>query len=168
MCGCMLSCSVLSSSLQCYGLQPSPWTASSVHVIFRARILEWVAISSSRGSSLPRDQTHVSCIGRQVLYHCATWEAPGQEQSSTNQRRDDSSGYLLKDRFNRDLGFPWWLRLQSACNVGDLSSVLGSGRSPGEGNGYPLQDSCLETFMEKGAWWAAVHEFTKSWTPLSD
>ena len=42
---------------------------SSVHGIFQARILEWVAISSSRGSSQLRDQTHVSCIGRQTLYH---------------------------------------------------------------------------------------------------
>ena len=48
---------------------------SSVHGIFQARILEWVAISSSRGSSQLRDQTHVSCIGRQTLYHWATWEA---------------------------------------------------------------------------------------------
>ena len=47
---------------------------SSVHGIFQARILESVAISSSRGSSLPRDLTHVSCVGRRVLYHCATWE----------------------------------------------------------------------------------------------
>ena len=50
---------------------------SSVHGILQARILEWVAISSSRGSSQPRDQTRVSCascIGRQILCHCATWE----------------------------------------------------------------------------------------------
>ena len=43
----------------------------------QARILEWVAISSSRGSSQPRDWTQVSCVsgtGRQILYHCATWE----------------------------------------------------------------------------------------------
>ena len=44
-------------------------SASSVHGILQARILEYVAIFSSRGSSQPRDQTHVSCIGRQVLYH---------------------------------------------------------------------------------------------------
>ena len=44
---------------------------SSVLGIFQARILEWVAISCSRGSSPPRDQTHVSCIGRQIPYHCA-------------------------------------------------------------------------------------------------
>ena len=44
-------------------------TNSSVHKIFQARILEWVAISFSRGSSQPRDRTQVTCIGRQVLYH---------------------------------------------------------------------------------------------------
>ena len=50
--------------------------SSSVHGIFQARILEWVAIFFSRGSFWPRDQTHVSCIGRQILYHWATREAP--------------------------------------------------------------------------------------------
>ena len=49
---------------------------SSVHGIFQARILKWVAISFSRGSSWPRDQTCVSCVGRWILYHWTTWEAP--------------------------------------------------------------------------------------------
>ena len=52
---------------------------SSVHGIFQARILEWVVISYSRGSSQPRDRTRVSCISsisRWILYHCATWESP--------------------------------------------------------------------------------------------
>ena len=49
---------------------------SSVHGISQERILEGVAIFFSRGSSWPRDQTHVSCIGRQILYHWATREAP--------------------------------------------------------------------------------------------
>ena len=44
----------------------------------------------------------------------------------------------------------------SACNVGDLCSIPGSGRSPGEGNGNPVQYSCLENPMDGGAWW--VHE----------
>ena len=48
---------------------------SSVHGIFQARILEWVAISYSRGSSWPRGQIRISCFGRWVLYHCATWKA---------------------------------------------------------------------------------------------
>ena len=47
---------------------------SSVHAIFQARILEWIATSFSRGSSQPRDQTQVSCIGRQSLYQLATRE----------------------------------------------------------------------------------------------
>ena len=46
---------------------------SFVHGVFQIRILEWVPISFYRGSSQPRDWTHVSCIGRQILYHCATW-----------------------------------------------------------------------------------------------
>ena len=45
----------------------------------------------------------------------------------------------------------------SACNAGDQSSVPGSGRSPGEGNGNSLQYSCLENPMDGGVWWATVH-----------
>ena len=52
--------------------------SSSVHRISQARTLEWVAISFSRGSSWPRDRTHVSCIGRQILYHWATRESPAK------------------------------------------------------------------------------------------
>ena len=46
---------------------------------------------------------------------------------------------------------------ESACNEGDLSLIPGLGRSPGEGNGYPFQYSCLENSMDRGAWWATVH-----------
>ena len=56
----------------------------------------------------------------------------------------------------------------SAYNVGDPGSIPGPGRSPGEGNGNPLQYSCLENPMDRGAWQATVHGFTKSWTRLSD
>ena len=51
---------------------------------------------------------------------------------------------------------------ESACNAGDMGSIPGLGRSPGEGNGYPLQYLCLENSMVKGAWWATVHVVTKS------
>ena len=54
----------------------------------------------------------------------------------------------------------------SACNAGDPGSIPGSGRSPGEGNGNPLQYSCLENPMDRGAWQAAVHGVTKSQTGL--
>ena len=57
-----------------YSMDCSP-PGSSVHRIFQARTLEWVAISPSRGSSWPRDRTPVFCIGRQVLYYWATYEA---------------------------------------------------------------------------------------------
>ena len=53
---------------------------------------------------------------------------------------------------------------ESACNAGDVGSVPGSGRSPGEGNGNPLQYSCLEHPMDRGAWQATVHEVAKNWT----
>ena len=57
---------------------------------------------------------------------------------------------------------------QSACDAGDLGSTPGSGRSPGEGNGCPLQYSCLENSMDRGAWRATVHGFSKSQTRLSN
>ena len=46
---------------------------------------------------------------------------------------------------------------ESACNVGDQGSILGLGRSPGEGNGNPFQYSCLENLMDRAAWQATVH-----------
>ena len=67
------------------------------------------------------------------------------------------------------LGFPGGSdSKESACNAGDPDSIPGSGRSPGEGNDYPLQYSCLENPMDREAWQATVHEITKSWTRLSD
>ena len=56
----------------------------------------------------------------------------------------------------------------SACNAGDPGSIPGLGRSPGEGNGNPLQYSCLENPMDRGAWRATVHGVAKSWTRLSN
>ena len=50
---------------------------------------------------------------------------------------------------------------EPACNVGDLGSIPGSGRSPGEGNSYPLQSSCLGNFRGRGAWQATVHRAAK-------
>ena len=66
-------------------------------------------------------------------------------------------------------GFPGGSEVKaSACNVGDLGSNPGSGRSLGEENGNPLQYSCLENPMDGGAWWATVHGVAKSRTQLSD
>ena len=56
----------------------------------------------------------------------------------------------------------------NAGDTGDMSSIPGSGRSPGGGNGKPLQHSCLENHMDEGAWQARVHGIIKSRTSLSD
>ena len=107
---------------------------SSVHGISQARMLDWVAISFSRRSSWPRDGHWVSCIGRWILYHCATMvKNPPANEGDT-----------------RDVGW-----------------ILGSGRPFGVGNGNPLQCSCLESSMDKGAWGAAICGIPKSQTWLS-
>ena len=79
-CSVAQSCPTLCDPVDC-----SP-PGSSVHGILQARVLEWVAMPSSRGSSRPRDQacvSYVSCIGRRVLYHGATWEALSHMPSLT-------------------------------------------------------------------------------------
>ena len=61
------------------------------------------------------------------------------------------------------LGFPCSLvSKELACSAGDLGQIPGLRRSPGEGNGNPLQYPCLENLTDRGAWWAAVHGFAKS------
>ena len=60
------------------------------------------------------------------------------------------------------------LSLGAAYNSGDPGSILRLGRSPRDGNGNPLQYSCLENSMDRGAWWATVHGVVKSWTQLSN
>ena len=56
---------------------------------------------------------------------------------------------------------------ESACNARDLSLIPGTGRSPGEGNAYPLQYPCLENSLDRGAWSAAAHGVAKSQTRLN-
>ena len=66
------------------------------------------------------------------------------------------------------MGLPRWLRcLLMQEDVGDLGSIPGLGRSPGRQNGNPLQYSCQENPMDRGAWWATVHGVAKSQTWLS-
>ena len=57
---------------------------------------------------------------------------------------------------------------ETSRNAGDLGSVPGLGRSLADGSDFPLQGSCLENSMDRGAWWATVHEVAKSQTRLSD
>ena len=101
-CVCVYECaySVAFDSLLSHVLCSLP--GSSVHGISQARILEWVAISFSRGSSWPRDGTcisYISCIGRQIRYHCTTWE-------------DLGNGLKLKNINNCSSGTVsfWWMK----------------------------------------------------------
>ena len=75
-CACVFACSVVQSCLTlCDPVDCSP-PGSSVRGILQVRILEWVAISSSRGSSRPRDQAHISSSGRRILYHLSHLGSP--------------------------------------------------------------------------------------------
>ena len=113
--------------LQSCQLCATLWTAAGQAPlfmgIFQARMLEWVAVPSSRGSSQPRDRTcciSYICIGRIVFFF---------------------------------FSFFFFFTTSATC---------------GEGNGTPLQYSCLENPVDGGAWWAAVHGVAKSRTRLSD
>ena len=73
------------------------------------------------------------------------------------------------DDFLTLLGFPGGSEVKaSACNTGEMGSIPGLGKSPGEGNGNPLQYSCLENPMDGGAWQATVHGVAKSRKQLND
>ena len=111
---------------------------SSVHGILQAGILVWVAFPVFRGSSRPRDRTQVSYVssnGRQVLYHLSHQVAQVAKNPTTN---------------TGDLTVAVW--------------ILGWGRSPLGGHSNPLQFSCLENPMDRGAWWASVHSVAQSRT----
>ena len=84
---------------------------SSVHGTCQSRILEWIAISSSRGSSHPKDQTSISYINRfWFLYHCATWEAPILHLILAKRLRSDASSVIntySPQGFTSILPFTW-------------------------------------------------------------
>ena len=139
------SCLTLCDPMNC-----SP-PGSSVHGISQVKILEGVAISYSWWSSRPRNRTCISCIGRWILHHHATWEAHATRPPPFPLRQ-----------MQRRTRLPRWLSdRESACNTGDVGWIPGSGRSSGEGNGNPLHYSYLENLIVRDAWLATVHGVTK-------
>ena len=101
------SSSVVSDFLRPRWLYSPP--GSSIHGIAQARILEWVAISFSKASSRPRDPTRISCIGRQILYHWATWKACGKVLSIVKARLHHSQLFnmLTVFQYNTSSSFGW-------------------------------------------------------------
>ena len=97
--------------------------------------------------------------------------AEGLEKWGDTSQRMKTSSYKMKNFQGSNVwhGLPCGSDSKaSACNAGNPGSIPGSGRSPGEENGTPLQSSCLENSMDGRAWWAAVHGITKSQTQMSD
>ena len=93
------------------------------------------------------EETMTWVIGDGITYIQPGWSAPGELV------RSRGGGVCLVQVKEVNA---------SACNVGDLGSTPGLGRSPGEGNGNPLQYSCLENPMDGRAWWATVHGVAES------
>ena len=129
----------------------------------RQDILGDNVLLSLLSSALNNEQVHLSfrvLLGR-------SWQAPSGPAGASL-----TLAFLYMDSSfsptSQSNGLPWWLRWYRACNAEDLGSIPGSGRSPGEGNGNPLQYPCLENPMDGGAWWATVRGVAQSWTRLSD
>ena len=111
-----------------------------------------------------------------LFYFCfSTSKAlPGNPWLTKHNRKDCTihDGLLsasIKNKFKSTYTeLPWWLTgKESACNAGGVGSITEPGRSPGEGYGNPLEYSCLENPMDRGAWWATGHGVTESWDMIA-
>ena len=102
---------------------------------------------------------------RELVIDREAWRATIHEVAKSQTRLSDWTELNWTDGFKGSCGSDG---KEAACNAGDLDSVRGSRQSPGEGNGYPLQDSCLENSVGRRAWWATVLNLTKNWIWLRD
>ena len=161
--GVCVSRSVVSDSLDCMrpcGLQPDrllcPWDSPGKNTgVGCCCLLQ--GIFPTQGSNLGL------LYGRQIFYHLSHQGSPFQAEGRANANvlGWNKFGDVLAQAGGSD-------GKASAYSVGDWGSVPGLGRSPGEGNGNPLQYSCLENPMDRGAWQATVHGVAKSQTGLSN
>ena len=128
---------------------------STVHGILQARTLEWVAVPFSRGSSQPRDRTQVYVIAGGFLYQLSYQGSPDLKKFRRRQWHPTPVLLPGKSHGRRSLvGCSPWGRYKSDTTERlhfhfSLSCI-------GEGNGNPLQCSCLENPRDGGAWWAAI------------
>ena len=91
-----------------------------------------------------------------------------KERAVKSQHFYTFTGHFSQFFFGHDFKHGGSDSKESACNAGDLGSIPGSGRSPGEGHGNPLQCFCLENPIGRGAWQATDHGVAKSQTRLSE
>ena len=146
----------------CDPLDCSP-SGFSVHGMLQTRILEWAAIFFSRASYRPRDRTQVSCTAGRFFTNWATMCLRVWMTSIRCKKMN-----VISNRLGL-FGLPrWHSGKESTCkcrlDITDAGLILGSGRSPGRGNGNPVQYSYLENPMDREAWWATVHGVIKSQT----
>ena len=120
-------CPTLFDHMDCSSL------GSSLYGIFHARILEWVTISYSMGSFPPSGQTLVSCIGRWILYYCATWEAP--KVNNESKRGESGSPSVVSYSLRPHGLYSLWNSPGQNIGVGSLSFLQGifptQGLNPG-------------------------------------
>ena len=128
---------------------------------------------SPRESSWPRDQIQVSCIAGRHFTIWATWEACTHTYIQIYLLLKILPRKQSRGQITNKWPVKWGFSSSSAgkksvCNAGDPASIHGLERFPGEGIGYPMQYSCLENSIDRGAWQTTVHGVTKSRTQLSD
>ena len=157
----LFSYSVVSDSLQPHGPQharlpcPPLLKFMPIESVMLSNHLIWYFHLKVRVS---RSVVSDSATPWTVDYHSPpSWDFPGKSTGVGCHLSLKSSVYFMGFSGGSD-------SKKSARNAGDLDSTSGSGRSPGERNGYPLQCSCLENLMHRGARWATVHGVVKSWT----
>ena len=143
-----------SSPTVCSPMDCSP-PASSDHEILQARILEWVAIPFSKGSSQPRDQTCVfciSCIGRRILYHWATWEAPTGNMSRDPKRETNQVHLKSGSPLQRRVGPPaLFIQISFDLPTGEVDTDRPES----------LQ---ILAILQEGLWWTTEHPTTLTHT----
>ena len=120
-------------------------------------------IPKTRGLSLTSTSSRCDCLNFPAgLTHPSSSPAPRENEDSSPSHFQTEVGRGWQ-------GFPGGSDgKESTCNTKDLSSIPGSGRPPGGGHGSPLQYSCLENPMDRGAWCATVHGVMKNWKQLSN
>ena len=138
---------------------------SSAHGIFQARVLERVAISYSRGSFWPRNQTHVfwvSCIGRWIVYHCTIWEAPYHVMLFCNKEEIINSISIKLDNSHRILLTERSQYQKVMKGRKKMDTLLGSVTGPGNQTDEREQEKSHADFMDVDAFMCMTASWKKS------